>query len=75
MPSSVISSFTYDPKRRRLVVTFVSGRVYEYGGVPAEVAAGLRASLSKGTFFNAQIRDRYQAREITPTGAHRRSKA
>ena len=39
MPSRVISSFTYDPQARRLVVTFVTGRVYEYFGVPAEVAA------------------------------------
>ncbi len=66
MPSRVISSFTYDQQRRRLVVTFVTGRVYEYAGVPAEVAANLRASFSKGVFFNAHIRDQYPEREITP---------
>lgn len=74
MPSRVISSFTYDPQARRLVVTFVTGRVYEYFGVPAEVAANFRASFSKGVFFNGQIRDRYAAREITPADRRDRSK-
>lgn len=73
MPSSVISSFTYDPKARRLVVTFVTGRIYEYADVPAGVAANFRASFSKGVFFNAEIRDRYRSREITPSGERPRS--
>jgi lysyl-tRNA synthetase class 2 len=74
MPSSVISSFTYQPERRRLVVTFVTGRVYEYADVSADVAANFRASFSKGVFFNEHIRDRYRCREITRAGAHRRSR-
>lgn len=74
MPSSVISSFTYDPKAGRLVVTFVTGRIYEYGDVPAAVAANFRASFSKGMFFNAEIRDRYRHREITPAAQRDRSK-
>ena len=69
MPSNVISSFTYEPERRRLVVTFVTGRVYEYAEVPAGVAANFRASFSKGVFFNEHIRDNYRCREITPGGA------
>lgn len=68
MPSNVISSFTYEPERRRLVVTFVTGRVYEYADVPAEAAANFRASFSKGVFFNENIRNRYPCREITPGG-------
>jgi hypothetical protein len=74
MPSSVISSFTYDPKARRLVVTFVTGRIYEYADVPAGVAANFRASFSKGVFFNAEIRDRYAASEITPAARRDRNK-
>jgi hypothetical protein len=74
MPSSVISSFTYDPKARRLVVTFVTGRIYEYADVPAGVAANFRASFSKGVFFNAEIRDRYRSREITPPAQRDRNK-
>jgi len=74
MPSSVISSFTYEPQRQRLVVTFVTGRVYEYSAVPAAVAANFRASFSKGVFFNSHIRDQYRCREITPAGARDRRK-
>ena len=74
MPSSVISSFTYDPKARRLVVTFVTGRIYEYADVPAGVAANFRASFSKGVFFNAEIRDRYRCREVAPPAQHDRNK-
>lgn len=75
MPSRVISSFTYDPGARRLVVTFVTGRVYEYLDVPADIAANLRASFSKGVFFNTHIRDRYAAREIVPAGGSRASRS
>jgi len=64
MPSNVISSFTYEPERRRLVVTFVTGRIYEYDAVPADVAANFRASFSKGVYFNSHIRDQYACREI-----------
>jgi hypothetical protein len=67
MPSSVISSFTYEPRQRRLVVTFVTGRVYEYCDVPPEIAANFRASFSKGVFFNSHIRDNYRCRDITPS--------
>ena len=73
MPSTVISSFTYEPERRRLIVTFVTGRVYEYADVPAGVAANFRSSFSKGVFFNEHIRDKFPCREITPAGARDRS--
>jgi hypothetical protein len=52
----------------------VTGRIYEYGDVPAAVAANFRASFSKGVFFNAEIRDRYRHREITPAAQRDRSK-
>jgi len=29
MPSRVISLFKYEPERKRLIVTFVTGRVYD----------------------------------------------
>ena len=73
MPSTVISSFTYEPERRRLVVTFVTGRIYEYADVPAADAANFRASFSKGVFFNEHIRDKFPCREITPDAARGRN--
>jgi len=60
MPSHVIRSFDYDAGERRLHVKFVSGRRYDYFGVPPETYEGMRRSFSKGEFFNAHIRDRFE---------------
>lgn len=65
MPSTVIRRFSYDEPRRRLSVTFVSGDVYDYLGVPPEVEAGFRAAFSKGRFFASDIRDRYAFERIS----------
>lgn len=59
MPSTVIRSFNYDAKRRSLHVTFQTGRRYVYNDVPEEVYRAMRASSSKGEYFNGMIRDRY----------------
>lgn len=64
MPSSVIRGFSYDPAQRVLTVTFVSGRVYRYENVQADVVSSFRNASSKGEFFNARIRDRYAFSEI-----------
>lgn len=66
MPSTAVAEIKYDPKRERLTVTFITGCVYEYVDVPAEVAASFQSAFSKGTFFNTYIRDRYDFREIAP---------
>jgi hypothetical protein len=65
MPSSVIRSFKYDPARRALLVTFVSGKIYLYGDVPPNVFDAMRTAKSKGHFFNAHIREHYDFAEIT----------
>jgi lysyl-tRNA synthetase class 2 len=64
MPSHVIRRFDYEPKERRLDVTFVSGRRYAYFEVPPETYEAMRLSFAKGEFFNAHIRDhfRFEAR-------------
>jgi len=66
MPSTVVADIDYDPVRKRLAVTFVTGRVYEYVDVPIEVAASFQSAFSKGEFFNTYICDRYDFREIAP---------
>ena len=66
MPSTVIADIIYEAERDLLVVTFTTGRIYEYRGVPADVAAAFESAPSKGAFFNADIRDRYACREVTP---------
>jgi len=64
MPSTAIADIDYDADREKLTVTFVTGRVYEYDDVPPDAADAFQHASSKGAFFNRQIRDRYQFREI-----------
>ena len=64
MPSSVIRRFSYDEPQRRLRVTFTSGDVYDYVGVPPTRWRDFRAASSKGRFFAAHIRDRYPFERI-----------
>jgi KTSC domain len=66
MPSTVIRAFAYDSETRELTVTFVTGRIYAYLAVPADVYDDFATAFSKGTFFNKHIRDAYEYREITP---------
>ena len=49
-------------KRARAAVP--SGRRYRYFGVPAVVAERFSAALSKGQFFNREIRNHYRCREL-----------
>ena len=56
MPSTVIRSFRYLADHRELEVTFRSGRVYAYLDVPLHVAKAMRASVSKGEFFNTHVK-------------------
>jgi KTSC domain-containing protein len=64
MPSSAIRAFTYNESRKQLRVTFVTGRIYLYDGVPPQVYLAFLAARSKGTFFNRFIRDHYPYREV-----------
>ena len=63
MPSTVIKSIDYDAALSRLTVTFTTGRIYDYFAVPQDVVEAFRNSLSKGTFFNTRIRDKYPSKE------------
>jgi hypothetical protein len=65
MPSTAIRSFRYDPAKRELMVTFITGRRYVYADVPPAVFEAFRSALSKGAYFNREIRDHYAYREVT----------
>ncbi len=65
MPSSAIQFYKYNAEKHSLLVVFTSGRRYIYANVPPAVVKGLDDAESKGTFFNAEIRDRYDYDEIT----------
>ena len=64
MPSSVIRFHRYDADTRTLLIVFTSGRRYVYRDVPAEIAIAFGDADSKGTFFNAEIRDRFDYEEM-----------
>lgn len=59
MPSSVIRHFDYDPAAHRLDVLFVSGNRYSYFDVPERTVQAMRKTVSKGSFFNRRIRNRF----------------
>ncbi|HEX8413113.1 MAG TPA: KTSC domain-containing protein [Sphingomicrobium sp.] len=66
MPSTVIRRFHYEPDSRELLVEFVTGRRYVYVDVPEDEVTAWWEAFSKGRHFNANIRDRYAFRELTP---------
>jgi lysyl-tRNA synthetase class 2 len=66
MPSTAIRARSYDAASAELTITFVTGRIYVYEKVPADVVADFNAAFSKGRFFNLYIRDRYRYREVAP---------
>jgi hypothetical protein len=66
MPSTVIRRFDYRPESRELEILFTTGRRYIYSEVPKEEFSAFRATFSKGSYFNRQIRDRFPFREVDP---------
>lgn len=69
MPSTVIAAIDYAPQCRELTISFRSGRVYVYFGVPPATVEAFRRATSKGSFFNRAIRDRYPFRELPAPAA------
>jgi len=64
MPSSVVARMHYNPETSVLKVVFVSGMVYEYRNVPAEVFAAFKTSGSKGTYLNRHIKGHYPFKRV-----------
>lgn len=58
--SSAISAVGYDERTKRMTIVFTNGRAYDFCGVPHYVYLGLMTAASKGQYYNAYIRDRYQ---------------
>lgn len=58
--SSAIKRAEYDPAAMRMTLWFPEGHSYNFCRVPAEVYSGLLSASSKGIYYNARIRDRYQ---------------
>lgn len=75
MPSTAIRFISYDEDAERLSVTFVTGRLYLYERVPREVYEKFLSAPSRGSFFNSEIRDRYEYRAITSHDSYRKRSA
>jgi len=64
MPSSVVASFKYNPTSKTLRIFYVSGSVYDYKNVPADVYEKMQLAPSKGTFLNREIKNRFGYRRV-----------
>ena len=60
--SSAISTYEYDTNTGLLILTFhkAPGGPYYYYNVPQAVVRGLISAGSKGSYFNAAIRGRFE---------------
>jgi hypothetical protein len=54
----------YEPWSGTLTITFRSGAVYEYYGVPPSVCDGLLAAESPGRFHHTHIKYNYSHKRI-----------
>ncbi|MDQ0639527.1 hypothetical protein QF042_003092 [Pedobacter sp. W3I1] len=64
MPSSVIKYFSYDAATEALKITFVTDMVYLYKNVPERMYKMLKASGSKGRYFNRHIKDKFKFQKL-----------
>jgi hypothetical protein len=64
MPSSVIKYFSYDAATKILKVVFVTDMVYLYKNVPERIYKMLKASGSKGRYFNSNIKDKFKFQKL-----------
>lgn len=54
----------YNDDTKTLRVVFVSGAIYDYKKVPAEVYHAMQSASSKGTFLNTHIKEHYRFEKI-----------
>lgn len=58
--SSTVSDVAYDSDRGEMVVTWKTGRVSVYSGVPEAVAEQASKAPSVGQFLNMQVKPHYE---------------
>jgi len=62
--STAVRPTAYRAGERALDVTFVSGHVYRYFDVPAEVYDRFRVAESAGHFLHGEILDQYDFKRL-----------
>ena len=68
MPSTVVKAMQYDAQTHTLRIMYVSGIVYDYKDVPADVYEAMKISGSKGIFLNTQIKGKYEFEKVNSSG-------
>lgn len=64
MTHPAIRGAWYQPNRGSLDLLFASGHHYRYSNVPAQVAERFAQAMSKGRFYNAEIRGKFACTEL-----------
>lgn len=64
MKSSNLHSVGYDEITSTLEVTFLSKETYRFTNVPASVHRKLMSATSKGSYFSANIRNKYNYEKL-----------
>lgn len=64
MPSTVIAKHQYFPETETLRIIYLSGKVYDYLKVTAEVYEEMKNAFSKGIFLNTRIKGKYEFRKV-----------
>ena len=64
MPSSVVSTISYDTATATLRIIFVSGMIYDYKNVPEDVYQAMKTSGAKEIYLNQHIKGKYQFEKI-----------
>lgn len=63
--SSNLRSIGYDKSSKILEIEFHKSGVYQYLNVPEHIYTGLMSSYSKGTYFDDNIKSRFNFRKIS----------
>lgn len=58
--STAVIAVGYDEQTMRMKIIFQQGHTYEFCRVPKHIFEGLLRAPSKGTYYNQNIKDRYQ---------------
>ncbi len=64
MSSTVIKSYKYLSGAKALLITFISGKMYQYSGVGKAQYDEFRKAFSKGIYFNKYIKPFYPFKQL-----------
>lgn len=62
--STNVHSFGYHPETQTLRIRFLSGSVYQYEGVPAEVASAMHSHKSIGAYVSMNIKGKFPTKML-----------